>query len=766
MTKFNYLYILIVVVFISACSTTKDLPPGQKLYTGAQVKFTDKDLKKSDAKALSGELEGLTRPKPNSNILGLRYKLYIYQKTRTNKRKGLRHYLNTHLGEPPVLVSSVDLVKNSTILQNRLQNESYFLAQVNGDTVSKNRTAKAVYTIQAGPSYHYRKIVFPQQKDDLDTAVAGTSAQSFLKAGDKYNLDIIKGERIRIDAKLKERGFYYFAPEDLIMKYDSSAAGNHQVDMFVTVKQTTPDEARWIYKIRNIYVYPHYTLQDTALKLDSAVKYRWYNVIGGRKTVRPFIFKNTVLLHPGDIYNRTEHNNSLSRFIELGPFSYVKNRFEDVTPDSARLDVYYFLTQAKRKSLSAEILGRQTSANYNGTQLNLNFRNKNTFKGAELLTVTLFASSDIQFGARNNGYNVYQYGIAPSLSWPRFISPFDFNTDNAFIPHTVLSTGYTLIQRTKLYTLNSFNASWGYQWKPSVYRQNIFDLLDITYVDAASITQKYRDSIQTTRNPALAHVINNQFTFGPSFSYTYDNTGNTFKTNTFYYNGKISLSANLIGLVTGADTLAGKVKKLFGTPFDQYVKLENEIRFFHKLGPNSKLATRFMVDVGLPYGNSTVLPYTQQFFIGGANSLRGFEARSLGPGAYNAPLALQQGTNFLPDESGDIKIEANVEYRPKLFSIVEGAFFIDAGNIWLLHSNKDLPGAAFGKNFINQIAADAGVGLRFNLSVLILRTDVGFPIIEPNLPAGQHVVIDKIDFGSSKWRGQNLVFNLAIGYPF
>jgi outer membrane protein assembly factor BamA len=754
----KYYLLVTVAVFVSACNTTKNLPAGQKLYTGGEVKIDDKkNTTKNEAKALSAELEGLLRPKPNSSILGLKFKLYVYEKTKTNKRKGLRHYLNTHLGEPPVFVSSVDLVKNSSILQNRLQNEGYFVAQVNGDTISKGRTAKAVYTVETGPAYHYRQIQFPKENDDLDTAVTGTAKQSYLRVGDKFNLDVIKAERIRIDARLKEKGFYYFAPEDLIMKYDSSSAGNHQVDMFVKVKETTPDEARWIYQIRNIYVYPHYDLRDTALKLDSAVKYHWYNVVGGRKTVKPFVFKNSVLLHPGDTYNRTEHNNSLSRFIELGPFSYVKNRFEDVTPDSAKLDIYYFLTQAKRKSLSADILARQTSANYDGTQLDLNFRNKNTFKGAELLTVTLFVSSDVQFGKYNGGYNVYQYGIQPSLSWPRFISPFDFKTDDAFIPHTVLTTGYSLIQRQKLYTLNSFNASWGYQWKPSLHKQNVLDLLDLTYVDAANITPKYLDSIKVSGNPVLKHVINNQFTFGPSYSYTYTNTSEDFRTNTFYYNGKVSLSANLIGLITGADTLGGKVKKLFGTPFDQYVKIENDIRFYHKLAPNSKLATRLLVDVGLPYGNSTILPYTQQFFIGGPNSLRGFQARAIGPGSYNLPAALKTGTNFLPDESGDIKIEANVEYRPKLFSIVEGALFADVGNIWLLHPENGLEGAAFGKNFLSQMAGDVGFGLRFNLSVLILRTDFGIPILEPNRPNGQYLVSP--NFG-------NGVFNLAIGYPF
>ncbi|SHN13746.1 BamA/TamA family outer membrane protein [Mucilaginibacter sp. OK098] len=765
MARLRYLFIFLAL-FVSACSNTKYLAPGQKLYTGGEIKIDDKDLKKSEVSALKEDLEGLLRPQPNGSILGLKFKLWVYNKTRTNKRSGLRHYLNTHIGEPPVLVSSVDMVKNSSILQNRLQNVSYFLAQVNGDTVSKNKTAKAVYTVHAGPSYHYRSIKFPADNDDLDTAVTGTSKQTFLKPGDKYNLDVIKNERLRIDARLKEEGFFYFAPEDLIMRYDSTVV-NHQIDMFVKVKDATPDEARWIYKIRNIYLYPNYKLRDTSLKLDSVVKYRWYNVIDPRKTVRPFVFKNAVLLQPGEVYNRTEHNNSLNRMINLGPFSYVKNRFEDVTPDSAFLDIYYQLTQYKRKSLSLDLLGRQTSANYNGAQVNLNFKNRNTFKGAELFTLTLFASTDIQFGGNSNGYNVYQTGIQPSISWPRFISPFNFNTDNAFIPHTILTAGYTLINRTKLYTLNSFNTSFGYSWKPGIHKQHDLNLINITYVDAASISQKYRDSIAKTRNPALAHVINNQFTFGPSYGYTYTNTTEDFRTNTFYYNGKVSLSGNLLGIITGADTLKGKVSKLFGTPFNQYTKLENEIRFFHKLGPNSKIATRFLVGIGLPYGNSTVLPYSQQFFIGGPNSLRGFQARSIGPGAYNLPPSLITGSNsFTADESGDIKIEANAEYRPKLFSIVEGALFVDAGNIWLLRPNKLQPGAAFGTNFINQMAVDAGFGLRFNLTVLVLRTDFGFPLIKPQLPASQRGVINGIDFTNAKWQGSNMIFNLAIGYPF
>ncbi|MGZ3945802.1 MAG: translocation and assembly module lipoprotein TamL [Mucilaginibacter sp.] len=754
MTRYKY-SLIFITVFLSACSTTKFLAPGQKLYNGAQVKLTaDTSTKKSEAGDLKDEMEGLVRPKPNSKILGLRFKLWVYDKTRTNKTKGLRHYLNTHMGEPPVLLSSVDIDKNRSILQNRLQNEGYFLAQVAGDTVSKNKIAKVIYTAQTGPAYHYRSITFPKIIDDVDTAVTGTSAKTFLKVGDKFNLDIIKNERIRIDARLKEEGFYYFAPEDLIMQYDSTVAG-HKVDLFVKVKDATPDEARWIYSVRNIYVYPNYTLKDTSLKLDSSVKYQWYNVIDPKNTFHPYTFKNSVLLHPGDIYNRTEHNNSLSRFMELGPFSYVKNRFEDVTPDSAKLDIYYFLTQRKRKALSFDFVARSTSANYNGAQINFNFKNLNTFKGAELYTLTLFASSDIQFGGYNHGYNVYQLGIAPSLSWPRFISPFNFHTDNAYIPRTILTTGYTLINRTQLYTLNQFNLSWGYQWKRDLHRTEQLDLLDLMFVNPQNVTQVYQDSINKTRNPALAHVINRQFTFGPSYSYTWTNTTESYKANTIYYNSKLSLSGNVLGILTGADTLKGKVSTLFGTPFNQYIKLENEFRFFHKLSSNSKLAARLMVDVGLPYGNSTILPYSQQFFIGGANSLRGFQAHSIGPGTYIIPGELTQGTNFLPDESGDIKIEANIEYRPKLFSIVYGALFMDAGNIWDLRSHANLPGGTFSKSFLNQMAVDWGFGLRFDLTVLLLRTDLGFPVRYP-FPAGQPY----------NFKLQRGVFNLAIGYPF
>ncbi|OJW15107.1 BamA/TamA family outer membrane protein [Mucilaginibacter sp. 44-25] len=746
------IYFIFLAVVLNACSTTKYLPAGQKLYTGGDVKINDKNIPKSEANALRSELKTYIRPKPNSSLLGMRIKLWLYYKTKS-RSNFIQRFLSKY-GEPPVLVSQVDLQKNSDVMQNRLQNISYFEATVSGDTIGKKKTAKAVFTALPGPSYTIRNLTFPNATDNnLDTAVKGTMKQTLLKKGDKYNLDVIKNERIRIDTRLKEEGFFYFAPEQLIAKVDSTV-GNHQVDVILGIKPETPPQAREIYSIRNIYVYPNYSLRDTSLKLDQAYKYRWYNIVDPRNTARPYLFANTVLLHPNDVYSRATHNNSLNRFINLGPYRYVKNRFEDVTPDSPKLDVYYFLTPYKRKSLQLELLGRTTSANYTGSQINLSWKNRNAFKGGELLTVTLFGSTDVQVGGQNSGYNVYQYGVQTSLSWPRLITPWRVESSNAYIPRTVVQLGYSSVVRQKLYSLNSFTGSFGYQFKSNEHKLHELNVLEATYVKPRNVTQLYTDSIAKTSNPALKHVIDPQFTLGPSYAYTFDNTTEDYRTNSLYFRGKLSLSNNLYGLITGADTLAGKEKKLFGTTFNQYVKAESEIRFFHKITSGTKLATRLIAGVGLPYGNSTILPYNQQFFIGGPNSLRGFRPRSIGPGTVNPN---PDGNTFIADQSGDIKLEANIEIRQKLFSIVQGALFADAGNIW--NAKPHQQGGTFGPNFLSQMAVDAGFGLRFDATILVLRTDLGFPLLRPYTPTNGGSRSISPSF-------HNAILNIAIGYPF
>ena len=235
------------------------------------------------------------------------------------------------------------------------------------------------------------------------------------------------------------------------------------------------------------------------------------------------------------------------------------------------------------------------------------------------------------------------------------------------------------------------------------------------------------------------------------------------KKNTFYYKGSIDLSGNITGLLSGANIKKGDTIKVFDVPFSQFIKIENEFRHYLKLGPDSQLASRVIVGAGFAYGNSDEMPFIKQFFNGGTNSIRAFRARSLGPGTYDGST---NNNTFLPDQSGDVKFEFSTEYRAKIYGLVKGAVFLDAGNIWLLKEDPEKPGAKFSKDFMNELAVGVGAGLRFDFSFLVLRTDLAFPIRKPYLADGERWVLDKISLGNSGWRSDNLVFNLAIGYPF
>lgn len=235
------------------------------------------------------------------------------------------------------------------------------------------------------------------------------------------------------------------------------------------------------------------------------------------------------------------------------------------------------------------------------------------------------------------------------------------------------------------------------------------------------------------------------------------------KKNTFYFNGELDLAGNITGLVTGANVRKNDTIKIFDVPFSQFVKLKGDFRHYLKLGKESELASRIIVGAGLPYGNSGALPTSKQFVVGGTNSIRAFRARSLGPGSYVNTVT---DNSYLPDQSGDLKLEFSTEYRAKLFSIVRGALFVDAGNVWLLNADPNKPGGEITKDFMKDIAVGAGAGLRFDLSFLVLRTDLAFPLRKPYLPQGERWVIDDINFGSGPWRKDNLILNIAIGYPF
>ncbi len=348
-----------------------------------------------------------------------------------------------------------------------------------------------------------------------------------------------------------------------------------------------------------------------------------------------------------------------------------------------------------------------------------------------------------------------------NFTFPRFVTPiFEFNPKGSFVPRTNIQGGFDILNKSRLYTLNSFRLGYGYIWKKSIRQEREFYPISVTYVQPFKITQAYRDSIR--KDSTLLKPIERQFILGSFFKINYNELVGHIPQNAVYSNFVLDLSGNIAGLITRGNAKEGKPVKILNAEFAQYIKAEEDFRFYRKINEGAVWANRIIVGLGIPYGNSLELPFVKQFFVGGNNSLRGFRSRSVGPGAYKAPLS----TRYLPDQTGDIKLEMNTEFRSRLYSMIHGAVFIDAGNVWLWNENRLKPGGKFSKDFLSEIAVDAGVGVRLDLTIFVIRFDVAFPLRKPWLSKGEQWVINNLGLNTTEGRRENIVYNLAIGYPF
>lgn len=686
------------------------------------------------------------------------------------------YWLKYKVGEKPVLMQDVDIDFNKKILVNYSENKGFFNAKAKSDTVSKNKKTEVNYELNPNARYYISQVHFPSDTSSIaNNEIAKTQNKTLLKPNQPFDLDVIKAERERIDTKLKENGFYYFHPDNIVVQADSTVSKNHQVELFVKLKKNTPSQAKEQYTINKVVVFPDYNLRDVKkgkysipMPSDSLEQYSKgdFYMIDPKNNFKSKVFDRALYFQKGDLYNRADHNLTLNRLINLGVFKFVKNEFVLTDSINHKFDAYYILTPREFQSLRLEVLGRTNSANYGGGELNLNWTHRNIFRGAEQLKMALYGAFDMQMGGAKDANNIFRAGFKTQLSIPRIVAPFKFNSSSAFVPRTNIDIGYEYQNRTKLYTLHNFNTSFGYVWKENARKEHDIKIFDATLVFPEKVTDEYNSKIYDQNgniiNPSLKRVVDKQLIFGPNYSYTYTTTMLP-RTNTFYYRGMIDLAGNLTGLISGASVKKDKEKEIFKIPFSQYVKMEHDFRFYHKLGEKSSLATRFIGGIAYPYGNSEYIPFSKQFFVGGSNSIRAFRARTLGPGSYDPRT---QNANFYFDQSGDIKLELNAEYRTNLFSFLNLALFADAGNIWLMNEDKTRPGGKFSKDFMSEIAVGAGLGLRFDFSIMVLRLDLAMPLRVPYYEKNERWTFNKIDFGDKSWRKDNLILNIAIGYPF
>lgn len=763
LSTFRYIILCFALCMLCyACSSTKSVPDGDRLYTGASIKWKDDKKKPKDYSTLSDGMNKVLRPKPNKKFLGMPFRLWFYNMSHEPKGKGLNYLLHKKWGEPPVLLSTVKPAVNIDLLQNYLEDNGYFQNEWTSDIKnSGKKKASVVYTVQPFTRYYIKSVHWETDtsselgKDFLRTY---NKRRTLLKEGDAYSFETIKLERTRIQTAMRNNGYFYFTPDNILVEVDSTNKG--LVDLYVKIKENSTRTATRKYTMRNITIYPDYSLTDSASSKGPVTLYNKLRIIDPEKEFKPIVFDRTMLLLPDSLYRLRKHDATLQRLVSLGTFKFIKATFRPYSRDSSLLNATFYLTPYPKHSLQFELRGTSKSNNFVGSEIAVSAKNRNWLHSAVLLEANVSAGFEVQNGGQSIGKNSYTLKGELAATFPRFITPFHLNPPTPFVPRTRISASYELWSQQNLYKLNSFTLQAQYQWKQTRYLSHIFSPIAITFVLPTDTTAAYDSIIHY--DPSQKAALEKQFILGSNYTITYNNQ-NDKRVHGFYISANADVAGNLSGLFLKKNQ-GDTAKAILGVPIAQYVRLQVDGRYYWKLTKNTTWVNRIFAGYGLPYGNSKQLPFVKQYFTGGSNSIRAFRARTLGPGSYRLPDSVSR---YIANESGDIKLEFNSEMRVHLVSVVNAALFVDAGNIWNQQYIPDQPGSQFHlSDFASQIAVGGGVGLRIDASIVVVRLDLGIPFRKPWLDPGQRWVFNQIDFGDGSWRKENMILNIAIGYPF
>ena len=754
-----------VCLLMAACTGTRHLPKGEKLYTGAEIKLESSE--KINKRFIKTTAELAVRPAPNKVYLGNRPKLWLYNIAGEKPKTKLGKWLKKR-GEPPVLMSSVKPGVTRAIIDARLFNIGIFKSYTESKIIEKKHTGKIIYTSHVHKPYLVKDLVYAISDDSLSRLILAGKDKSLIQSGDDYNLDILKNERIRIDAILKNNGYFYFNPDYLLFKADTSNA-NHDVTFKLTLKDSIPENALTAYRINNVYINQNYSLNEK--RADSTKDTIMYqNIVFFGKdasmTIRPKVLSKSIYLRKLEIFSRQNHIITLNRLMSMGNFKLVQVNFsENNASGPGLLDVNILMTPMPKHTFRAEVDLVSKSNNYTGPRVNLSILNRNAFNGAELLNLNLAGSFEAQLSGKDKNLYSYSYNPQLELIFPRFLVPFNIKRSNSiYVPKTRLLLSYNFLKRVNYFDMRTFQFVYGFKWKQDIRKEHELNPIDVSYTTIGNKSIVFTDLLAS--NPFLKKSYEEQFIAGGNYSFTYNEQMISEKKMQYYFHLISELAGNafyLAKVIGGEKISAQNPSKVAGSIFSQYSKLSMDGRFYYNLKDKNKLVMRVFAGVAKPFGNSLILPYTKQFFSGGPNSIRAFQINSVGPGTFYQNTD-QKGFLQL---GGDLKLETNAEYRFNIYRFLKGALFVDAGNVWLLKSNPANTGSPFlFSKFMDQLAVGTGFGLRVDVSFFILRFDLAMPLRKPWLEENHRWVANQIDFGSSAWRKDNLVLNVAIGYPF
>ncbi len=760
--------IILVCLLLAACSGTKHLPPGDKLYTGAHVKLESAEkISKKKLRSIKKTAEGALVPKPNSSFLGMRFKLWRYMAAGDTAESKLKKWMK-RTGEAPVMMDNVKPMVTSTVIDARLYNIGIFKSFTEYSITEKRKTAKVIYTSRIHQPFAVKEMNYAVSDSSLSRIILTEKEKSLIKPGDDYSLEKLRNERERIDALLKNNGYFYFDPDFLLFKADTSET-DKTVVFRLTLKDSVPQQALTVYRINNVYIDQAYSLSERAAsRVKDTIPYGNYLFLGKerRKSISLKVIARSVFLKKNDVYSRKNHNSTLNRLMSMGNFKFVSIKFTDSdTTAPGFLDATILMTPMSKYSFKAEVDIVSKSNNYTGPRMNVSILDRNTFKGAEFLNFSLAGSWETQLSGKNK--NLQSYSLNPKIEiiYPRFLVPFRMKrTSSIYLPKTRFSLSYDYLKRGNYFDMRSLQFIYGYKWKEDIRKEHELNPVNVSYNAVGNKSDAFLELLES--NPFLKKSYEDQFIAGANYTFTYNEQVLPEKTIQTYLQLNTEVAGNAFSL---ANVLAGnKISSespslIAGSSYSQFAKMSLDGRGYYNFPDRNKFAVRIYAGLAKPYGNSSTLPYVRQFFSGGPSSIRAFQINSVGPGTYNQN---NDSIGFLK-LGGDVKLEFNAEYRFNIYRFFKGALFTDAGNVWLLESNSSTMGSPFSfSGFAGEMAVGAGIGLRIDVSFFLLRFDLAMPLRKPWLEKNNRWVIDKINFGSPSWRADNLILNVAIGYPF
>lgn len=752
---YNFLVVALLLLVLQACNVKKHIPEGKRLYTGGEVELESKnDLEHQ--KQLQEVLEEVLQPEPNKKILGMRLGLYYYYKMQEENPGFLTKFFFRKMGESPVYQSDVEAFEVQELLLNRLENRGFFYGAVNATFEEKEKTASIKYKVNISSPYkmnHYRLDSMPEP---AYSEIKKSFEKTYFKKDMRFDLSYMKMERERIDRDLKEAGYYNFNGEFLEFEADTNQGKNKEFELYLKLKESVPNKSLVPYKIAKINVYANYDSEDSTVV--DLVRFNEKNYINSEDYFKSKYLDPFITLEEGQYFNALESKNTSRRLSTIGLYKYVSLQFKEIdsslTDEEGALEANIYLSSLNKRALRAELQAVTKSNNFTGPGLNITSSSRNLFKGGEILNLTAKGSYEFQAAAKGDGANYsLETGLKAEVVFPRviFVVPIKEDFFKYNIPKTKTSIEGNYLHRSKLYTVLSGTGQFGYSWQANKYVHYEINPISVNYTKLFYTSSRFEDILE--ENPFIKSSFDQKLIAGMTSSYTYNGFVDTDKTHQFYLNTNLELAGNSISLL-GRESEEIDKKRFLGLEYAQFAKADLDIRYHLNFGKERLLATRLYGGYGLAYGNSDIVPYIKQFYSGGPYSVRAFRIRSLGPGTFSAT---DNPNMSYFDQTGNIRLEANIEYRFPIYSFLKGAVFADAGNVWNSHTNDMYEGKdKFTSNFINELGMGAGVGLRVDVQGFVIRFDLASPFHDPSLPKNERY--------SFNWR--NSVLNFAIGYPF